>query len=243
MGPLAGVRLAELVVRLTPAKTDQEHPDVLLISAPGQIADRTDFLLGRSSRNPAAGVAKCITTLAAAGATVIGVACNTVHAPPIWDRVTELLKGQSWSARVLNMIEETCLEVSSVVKPSSRIGVLATSGTVRTNLYGDALAQHGFEAVYLPDSWQEQVHDAIYNVADGIKASVVISDRVQALVREAAAVLVSEGVSCVIMGCTELPLAFSATAILEVPVIDPSVVLARKLLKIAGQKNSKEDFA
>ncbi len=58
MGPMAGVRLVELITRLTPAKRDQEHRDIVLVSMPGRISDRTEFLLGHIQENPAAAVAE-----------------------------------------------------------------------------------------------------------------------------------------------------------------------------------------
>ena len=84
MGPLARVRLVELITRLTPASRDQDHRDVVLVSMPGCISDRTEFLLGHSDENPAAAVAESVQLLASAGATCVGVACSSVHAPPIW---------------------------------------------------------------------------------------------------------------------------------------------------------------
>jgi aspartate racemase len=230
LGPLAGVRLVELITRLTPAKRDQDHRDVVLVSMPGGIGDRTEFLLGHSDENPAGAVAGCVQTLARAGATCVGVACNSVHAPPIWDVVTETLARQGCDVTLLNLIEETSLEIAARLAPGSKVGVLGTTGTIRSDLYGRALRAVDFEVLYLDDKRQSEIHAAIYNDEDGIKSAPRVSERVRGYVAGAARDLIDEGAQCVVLGCTELPLALPVDNWCGVPVVDPSVIMARRLI-------------
>jgi aspartate racemase len=83
---------------------------------------------------------------------------------------------------------------------------------------------------YLDDSRQSEVHAAIYNEADGIKAAAGANERVRNLVAEAVQELIDKGVRCVVLGCTELPEALPVESFGGVPVIDPSVVMARRLI-------------
>ncbi|WP_101951669.1 aspartate/glutamate racemase family protein [Mycobacterium sp. 3519A] len=230
MGPLAGVRLVELITRLTPASRDQNHRDVVLVSMPSRIGDRTEFLLGRSRDNPAVAVAECVQTLARAGATCVGVACNSVHAPPIWDDVTSVLARDGCDVTLLHLIEETGVEISARFAPGSKVGVLGTTGTVRTDLYGGVLRAEGLDVVYLDDCRQRELHEVISNPYDGIKSGATASQRVRNFVAWAARHLIDQGAQCVVLGCTELPLALPAKSVDGVPVIDPSVILARQLL-------------
>jgi aspartate racemase len=230
MGPLAGVRLVELITRMSPAKRDQDHPDIVLVSMPGRISDRTDFLVGHSEENPAAAVAECVQTLARAGATCVGVACNSVHAPPIWDDITATLARHGCDLTLLHLVEETGLEIAARVAAGSKVGVLGTTGTIRSDLYGQVLRTAGFEVLYLDDSRQSEVHAAIYNDEDGIKSAPNVSERVRSFVAQAARDLIDDGAQCVVLGCTELPLALPVESLNGVPVVDPSVIMARRLI-------------
>jgi aspartate racemase len=240
MGPLAGLRLVDLITRMTPAKRDQDHPDIVLVSMPGRISDRTEFLLGQTEENPAAAVAECVQTLARAGATHIGVACNSVHAPPIWDDITCTLARRRCGVTLLHLIEETGLEIAAGLAPGSTVGVLGTTGTIRSDLYGRVLRAAGFEVQYLDDSRQSDVHAAIYNDDDGIKAGPQVSERVRNLVAQAAQDLVDDGAHCVVLGCTELPLALRVESVSGMPVVDPLVIMARRL--ILGRKAPVPDL-
>ena len=91
MGPHSGTALFNLILDNTPARADQEYPSMLLASFPGAIPDRTLFLTGEEKTNPAYGIAGMIGKLYQAGATVIGIACNTAYSPAIYDVIlTEL---------------------------------------------------------------------------------------------------------------------------------------------------------
>jgi aspartate racemase len=230
MGPLAGVRLVELITRLTPANRDQDHRDVVLVSMPGRISDRTEFLLGHSKENPAAAVVECVQTLARAGAMYVGVACNSVHAPPIWDDITGTLARNGCDVTLLHLIEETGRQIAACVAPGSKVGVLGTTGTIRSDLYGRVLRAAGFDVLYLDDRRQCEVHAAIYNDVDGIKSGPQVSERVRNSVARAARDLIDDGAQCLVLGCTELPLALPVASLSGVPVVDPSVILARRLI-------------
>lgn len=236
MGPLAGARLVELITRLTPALCDQDHRDVVLVSTPGRIGDRTEFLLGYSDENPAAAVADCVQLLARAGATCVGIACNSAHAPPIWDAMTDILARRECDVEVLHLIEEAGREVGARVPPGSKVGVLGTTGSIRSDVYGPVLRAAGFDVLYLDDLRQSEVHEAIYNEADGLKSSAGVSERVRDLVEQAARELIDQGARCVVLGCTELPEALPLERLGGVPIIDPAVAMARRLvLRSAGR--------
>ena len=230
MGPLAGARLVELITRLTPALCDQDHRDVVLVSTPGRISDRTAFLLGHTDENPAAAVADCVQMLARAGATCVGIACNAAHAPPIWDAITDILARRRCDVELLHLVEETAREVGARVPQGSTVGVLGTTGSIRSDVYGQLLRPAGFEVRYLDDLRQGEVHAAIYNEVDGLKSSAEVSERVRELVKHAARELIDNGARCVVLGCTELPEALPFESLDGVPVIDPAVVMARRLI-------------
>src|SRR5215213_8942139 len=89
MGPQAGVALLNSITCMTGAAKDQEHLSAILMSFPGEVEDRTSFLEGNVSINPAYSIANIISRLEIAGANIIGIACNTSHAPRIYNVITE----------------------------------------------------------------------------------------------------------------------------------------------------------
>ena len=51
LGPMATAYYLELVVRMTDAKRDQDHPEIMVMDIP-TIPDRTAFILGKSEEDP-----------------------------------------------------------------------------------------------------------------------------------------------------------------------------------------------
>ena len=92
MGPEAGIALSSSILRHTRAATDQQHFSTMLMSLPRYIGDRSAFLAGKIPQNPAYNIAKIIGMMEKAGATVFGMACNTAHAPTIFDVILAELK-------------------------------------------------------------------------------------------------------------------------------------------------------
>ncbi len=233
VGPYAGLDLSRKVLDQTRASTDQDHLNMILLSWPRHVPDRSAFLLGRSTDDPVPGMVRCVLALESVGATVAGIACNTAHSPRLFGRLISTLSSNGSRIVVVNMIQEVARFIQYYLPGVRRVGVLATDGTVSTNTYGEVLEQEGFAAVY-PDAQVQRdlVHNAIYDQAYGIKAfSEPVTARARADVVEAARHLVIEKeAETLVLGCTELPLAVSERVLHGKPVIDASVVLARALV-------------
>ena len=60
VGPYAGLDLTRKIFDQTKAVSDQDYLSVVLLSMPQQIEDRTSFLLGQTSINPANAIFKII---------------------------------------------------------------------------------------------------------------------------------------------------------------------------------------
>ena len=84
-GPYAGLDLAQKILEQTIAEKDQDYLPTLLISTPDKIEDRTRFLLGEITSNPAHSIFRNLCDLNTLGASVVGIPCNTAHAPAIKD--------------------------------------------------------------------------------------------------------------------------------------------------------------
>jgi len=233
VGPYAGLDLMKKVFDHTLTGSDQGHVDALLFSLPSGINDRTEYLLGKVEENPAKALAEILIRLENAGATVAGIPCNTAHARPIYDLILEILNREGSRIRLLNMIEE-CMDFLEVLAPGvKQIGLLSTTGTYRAGIYQEALYSRAYEPIVPPIEMQEElIHAAVYDPEYGIK-SVPGRIHPQALknLDQGFAWLASQGARAVILGCTEIPLAFPEDSVRGMLSIDPTVALARALLR------------
>jgi aspartate racemase len=117
----------------------------------------------------------------------------------------------------------------------ARIGLLATAGTYHAGTYPLALAPRGFEVVLpSPAMREEAVQPAIYDPDYGIKARGHATERATAGLMAAIRSLKAAGVEATILGCTELPLAFPEGSFDDMPFINPTLILARALIREAN---------
>lgn len=218
MGPLATYDLAEKIVDNTVAACDQDNIPVI-IDCNTRIADRTEAIL-HGGADPRPEMKKSAKRLEEAGADVLIMGCNTAHY--FYDSVCEDV-----SIPLLHMPRETADRLSEM--GIKKAGVLATDGTCRSGVYDDALKRAGIEPVYPSAEKQKLLMSLIY---DHVKAgNLDLSDiDTGAVISE----MKEKGAEILILGCTELPIAFEIIGEGELPVIDPTDVLARAAVSFAG---------
>ena len=146
--------------------------------------------------------------------------CNTAH--NFYDAVAS-----SVSIPVLHMIAITRDALKS--RGVKCAGLLATDGTVQTGIYQRTFEGSGVELI-TPDNTEDQsaVMDIIYN---GVKAGDLTHDATAFC--SACEHLLARGAEVLILGCTELPIAFADYSI-PAPVLDPTSVLAEAALRAVG---------
>ena len=219
MGPLATVDLFEKIVLHTNARTDQEHPRVV-IDSNTDIADRTEALL-RGGADPTPELMKSAKRLASAGADFLVMPCNTAHG--FYGAVAAAVE-----IPVLHMIELTrdALKARGV----AAAGLLATDGTVETGIYQNCFAGSGVELLTPPPEDQAAVMDLVYN---GVKAGN-LNHGVPAFFR-CCERLLARGAETLILGCTELPPVFERYRP-GYDATDPTLELALAAIRRAGCK-------
>jgi aspartate racemase len=224
MGPAAGVLFARHLVDLAPAASDQGHPSFVLVSRPSEIADRTEFLLGRTAVNPGLAIADHVADLVGLGATHVAIPCNTAHAPAILAPVLGVVDAAHPPVRLLHLID-TVVTATRVSHPAAtRIGLLSTAGTLRVGLYRDAIRAAGVEPVMSTADEQERLVDPAIRLVKAGQA-----DRATDLLARALDALVGRGAQVTVLGCTELPLAVRG-GISDRVLVDPLVILADAVL-------------
>lgn len=230
MGPQAGLRLAQRVMDLSGSRSDATQVPVALMPVSPQTPDRTRFLLSQELNNPAGYICEAIRKLDSSGARLIGIACNTAHAPSIFGEVLSVAKKEGWSCRIMSIVDET---VKSILERNlKKVGILGTVGTRLAGVYSKPLDAVGIKPMDLESpELQSQLQDVIYNVDWGLKATVRPSDEAIEGLEKCIANLVEEGAEAILLGCSELPLAIGLIDSPLVPVIDPCDLLARALIR------------
>jgi aspartate racemase len=213
MGPAATAEFFRRLVEATEAARDQDHLHVLIDSDPA-IPDRTLALVA-DGPSPAPELVRIARRLEAMGADLLVMPCNTAHAfaPEVVRSVRVPLV--SWVAEAVAYVAKA---------QPARAGVLATSGTIASGVYQDALAGAEIEAVIPTPREQADVMDAIYGLKGG--------DPAQPAVAGALAALVDRGAEVILLACTELPWLGLTGA--DVPIVDPADVIARRVVALAG---------
>lgn len=221
MGPAATADLYEKLLRYTDADCDQAHVP-MLIDSNTRIPDRTAAIL-RGGEDPRLELCKSAKRLESAGADLLVMACNTAHF--FYDDVCAAVK-----TPVLHMPRITAAAVRE--KGYARVVLLATTGTVQSGVYADAFAREApCVSLLLPEeAEQAAVMSLIY---EGVKAGRRAFDAsaVQAMLDR----LTKAGAACFILGCTELPLAFSMYK-LTANTVDPTALLVKEALRLCGAR-------
>ena len=234
-GPFAGLDLLKKIFEQTIADGDADHLNVIGWFASGQLPDRTGFLLDNSKVNPGHAMAVQTLALEKAGAELVAIPCNTAHAPLIFDRMHAELHEAKSKIQFVNMLQETVAHIRQYHGDLSRIGILSTTGTYRVNLYPLYLEQAGLQAIAPDEDVQlNLVHPAIYDRLYGIKAAGTGTEKSRADLSTAVDHLVKKGAQAVILGCTELPLAITEKKKDGIIFLDPTLILARALIREAA---------
>lgn len=235
VGPYAGLDLLKKITAQTAARSDQEHLTVVSISEPAAIPDRTAFLLGETAHNPALPILEQLQRLASLGAVVAGIPCNTAHAPPIMNVIESGLRNLDGNLRLLHMIGEVGRMLQQYYPAVRTVGVMATIGTIHTHVYPLTLEPLGYTVIEVSEPWlSSKLQPAIYDKHYGIKACGFATPQARANLLETIGFLQEQGAQAIILGCTELPLAFKDTAIDGLPLIDSTLALARALIAAAS---------
>jgi aspartate racemase len=226
VGPAATVDFLDKIVKATPAKKDQEHIKVVVEQNP-QIPDRTRNLIHGETDPTIALYATC-RRLEDAGADIITIPCNTAHAY-VEDVQRHL------SVPIVSMLRTTIEHIQSRYGVTRRVGLLATTGTVRTGVY-HAVARGIFDLMVPDDEHQEKVMASIYGPL-GVKAGYTEGQCLDDLVAGVRH-LVDRGAEILILGCTELPVLIDESddyriAGKSVVMLDPTNLLARRCVALA----------
>lgn len=196
MGPAAAAEFLRLLADGAPARSDAEHPRLLMLSEPG-IPDRSDGILGTGA-DPLSAIRGALMRLIEWGADVLAVPCNTAH------HFIDRFRGDL-TVPLVHIVEAT---VGAARRRSPEgAWLLSTSGTRASGLYPACAEKKGYRFFHPSEEQQERAQRCLRLVKAGALPEAA------ALMRALAEELWRERDSLIVTACTELPLAYAASGL------------------------------
>lgn len=220
LGPMASVYFYEMVVNMTDAKTDQEHVDMIITNR-ATTPDRTAFIVGSSDENPSNVLIDDAKKLEKYGVDFIVMTCNTAHY--FYEEIEK-----SINIPLVNIVEETIKH--SKATNHKKLGIMATTGNIKTGLYQSMCEKYDIEYLTLDDDRQSQVMEIIYDdIKSGKPANMNKFNSIVNYLKE-------NDCDGVILGCTELSILKNDNKLDGNFYIDSLEILARETIVRSGRK-------
>lgn len=220
MGPAATCDLYQKITDWTDAACDQDHIHII-IDSNTNIPDRTAAIL-HGGKDPVPELVKSAKLLESAGADFLIMPCNTAHY--FKDKITEQV-----NIPLVSIIESTADAL--LKKGVKKAALLATDGTVQSGVYAKVFEKKGIDLVTPDEEGQKVIMSLIYDyVKKGIMDPKKLpTEETRAIVKK----LQDDGCQAIILGCTELPLAFKALGMYDI-CTDATLELAKAAIRFAG---------
>jgi aspartate racemase len=232
MGTQAGLDFCNKLAMLNRGKIDQEYPLFILYNKsnipgrPESIGVQTRKLLNHPSNTQNITkynkVLKSLLdgcrSLERSGCRFIVIPCNTAH---YWYKdLNKKIK-----IPIINMPKEVFLHTKKICKKNSKIGLLATEGTLKTKIY-EKLFKNEYNLIKPNHNLQiKSVNKTIKHVKMG---NIKLAEK---SIKPAINYLIKNNCKKIILGCTEIPIAiFAFKSLKNVKMsklyLDPNLILA-----------------
>lgn len=224
LGPAATANFMNQIIQMSEASTDQEHIDMLIANVPS-IPDRTSYIKNSIKEpNPLTKMVEIAKFMEESGVESIAIPCITAH-------YFHYELAQNCQCNIFNAVEETAKYLKK--HNISKVGVLATDGTIKSELFQKTLLEYNVEPVIPSEHNQEKVMDIIY---DQVKKGHSVDMK---LFNSISDELLDKGAEVIILGCTELSIIKNSQAI-EGRYLDVIDVLAMRCVEEYGKV--KEEY-
>lgn len=172
-------------------------------------------------RDPSPFILESINDLAAQGATIAVVPCNTAHI--LYSRWTT-----DAVIPVVSIIDATVNEIRK--NGATKVAVLSSEASAKYNVYNDKLSEYGFELEHLTAQQQNVVSQAIteMKVKGMIQPETLVNTNI--LLSD----LKNAAVDGVILGCTELKSLSAPCSKYFSTVAESNLAMAKQVLSLMG---------
>jgi aspartate racemase len=227
MGPKATSIFFSNIINKTVANSDHEHIEMIILNDT-KIPDRTAAIESGYYKPLLDQLISDVKILELLKVDNIAMPCNTSCF------FIKELQNQT-SIHIINMVEETAKHIANISDNQDvTVGILATDGTIKSQLYTKALQKYDIECIEPDEVLQNHVMNIIYNQ---VKKSGHgnISDLNYVIDR-----MIKYGCNHVILGCTELSY-FNHNYFISDYCIDALEVLTKVSIELSN-KEYKENW-
>ncbi|MDD4344259.1 MAG: amino acid racemase [Eubacteriales bacterium] len=191
MGSKATSVFFERLIGSSKAEKDQDHMNVMILNH-ATLPDRTEVIIENKENDFLNCIKKDFEIMEFAGVTDVAIPCNSAHF------FYEDMKKMT-NINIINMIEETVKVIHKTHGEGTKVGLLATDGTVRSALYNKYCEQYNLDMVVPDLKVQQDIMKVIYGNIKGHMNldSSLLEELIEFFVYE-------EKCKTIIIGCTEL---------------------------------------
>lgn len=220
MGARAGAMLFKKIIEASPAVKDQEFIEIILHNN-SAVPDRTKCIV-HGEASPVKEILKSVELFNQNQVDVMVLACITSYA------FLNQFEDQC-QAVIIHPVKCTLNHILENYPEVNKVGLLATSGTLKTGLYQNEFEDSGVEVITLNSEDQEEIFMESVYMENGLK-SADISKKAISLMKLAASKLMSQGAQLIIGGCTEVQIVFSKNTS-EIPYVDTVDVTVEEVIR------------
>jgi aspartate racemase len=220
MGPAATVDFFRRVVEATAVESEQDHIHLIIDNDPS-IPDRSLALVG-SGASPVPHLVAAARRLETAGVDLLVMPCNTAHA--FFEEIQAAVQ-----VPLVSWIDEVANALLRLVPRRTRVGILATTGTIAADLYQEALRSRGLTPVIPSLDEQATLMESIYG-PNGIKRGFLTQPGLLPILEG----LVGQGAPAIVVACTDLSALQLDDVANEVIVVDAAALVAERIVVLAG---------
>tara|TARA_B100001113_G_C21084138_1_gene611282 strand:- start:171 stop:890 length:720 start_codon:yes stop_codon:yes gene_type:complete len=220
MGAEATSLFYKKIIQNTPVNCDQDHIPTIMINET-TLPDRSYYIINNQLDELGQKIHKIGLNLQNAGADYIVMPCNTVHV------FLPYLK--SLNIPIIDMIQETANNLKE--KEITHVGILATTATLKSNLYQNKLNSIGIETVLPSNTDQDMVMKVIFDIKAG-HSKKVAKEKLDSIINQ----FQSKNIQHIVLGCTELPLIIKTHPHFQLH--DPLDILAKVCINYSQEKTT-----
>lgn len=229
MGSRAGAEFFKKVIDYSPAVYDQDFVEVILHNN-ASIPDRTRAIVYKEAC-PIQELTRSVQLLNNSGVNYIVLTCNTAYY--YYNTLAALS-----NARIISPVELILAYIKS--RGYKKVGLLATTGTIETGIYHQALIAQDIEIRTLNNHDREELFMKSIYMENGLKSSRVSVEAVT-MMRQCGEKLIDMGAELIIGACSEVSIAISQD-LLSIPYIDTMDLLARKVVQECYELPEQHSF-
>lgn len=221
MGTMATESFIHLLNERTPASCDQDYLNYMVCNH-ATVPDRTAYILGQSTDNPYDALKDDVISLSPLHPDFFVLTCNTAHY--FHQQLQDIT-----SIPIVHMPRLAANKIRHMAQNQPfKVMILATMGTVQSNVYVDEFKDDDYIDVVVPDeTLQNEVMELIYH--DVKERQFINEARYHHILKQA-----KEDYHCdaMILGCTELSLMEEKCPNHDYCVVDAQSELVDEVLRI-----------